>query len=83
MQIFGVTAVNVSDLLQSLRKEGDVVTIGTETGVLESKRCVNKRLVHSLSCPSELANGWVHSGQAPTPSGVALTEGNGRLLKGK
>lgn len=40
MQIFGVTAINVPDLLQSLRKQGDVVTIGTETGVLESKRLV-------------------------------------------
>lgn len=42
MQIFGVTAINVPDLLQSLRKEGDVATIGTETGVLESKRCVSR-----------------------------------------
>lgn len=42
MQIFGVTAINVPDLLQSLRKQGDVVTIGTETGVLESKRLVTR-----------------------------------------
>ena len=40
MQIFGVTAINVPDLLQALRKQGDVVTIGTETGVLESKRLI-------------------------------------------
>lgn len=48
MQIFGVTGINVPDLLQSLRKQGDVVTIGTETGVLESKRFVNRREGHLL-----------------------------------
>ncbi len=32
--------INLPTLLDSLRKEGEVVTIGTETGVLESKRCV-------------------------------------------
>lgn len=46
MQIFGVTAINVPDLLQALRKQGDVVTIGTETGVLESKRLINHIAEH-------------------------------------
>lgn len=31
--------INLPTLLDSLRREGEVVTIGTETGVLESKRC--------------------------------------------
>jgi len=40
LQIFGMHGINLPTLLDSLRKEGEVVTIGTETGVLESKRCV-------------------------------------------
>lgn len=53
LQIFGATAINVPDLLQSLRKEGDVVTIGTETGVLESKRCAIEGVI--MFCTSQSA----------------------------
>ena len=38
LQIFGINGISVPDLLQALRKDGEVATIGTETGVLESKR---------------------------------------------
>lgn len=38
MQIFGMHGISLSDLLDHLRKEGEVITIGTETGVLENKR---------------------------------------------
>ena len=38
MQIFGMHGINLPQLLETLRHEGEVVTIGTETGVLESKR---------------------------------------------
>ena len=38
MQIFGMHGINLPQLLETLRREGEVVTIGTETGVLESKR---------------------------------------------
>ncbi|DBA86398.1 TPA: hypothetical protein ACH3X2_005620 [Trebouxia sp. C0005] len=37
-KIFGMHGINLPTLLDSLRREGEVVTIGTETGVLESKR---------------------------------------------
>ena len=39
LQIFGMHGINLPSLLDTLRQEGEVVTIGTETGVLESKRC--------------------------------------------
>ena len=38
MQIFGMHGISLSDLLDHLRKEAEVITIGTETGVLENKR---------------------------------------------
>lgn len=38
MQIFGLHGVSLPILLDHLRKEGEVITIGTETGVLENKR---------------------------------------------
>lgn len=38
MQIFGMHGISLSHLLDHLRKEAEVITIGTETGVLENKR---------------------------------------------
>ncbi|KAL3144723.1 hypothetical protein ABBQ38_001846 [Trebouxia sp. C0009 RCD-2024] len=63
-KIFGVTAINVPDLLQSLRKEGDVATIGTETGVLESKRTVTHSFKNSFD-----------KGERPTPQGEVNLQG--------
>ena len=37
LQIFGPTAVNVSQLFDELRKCGDLVPIGAETGVIEEQ----------------------------------------------
>ena len=37
LQIFGRTAINVSQLFDELRKCGDLVPIGAETGVVEEQ----------------------------------------------
>ena len=43
MQVFGPTRINVHALLEGLRQQGDVVLIGSETGITENKwiRCVH------------------------------------------
>ena len=38
LQIFGLHGISLPSLLDHLRKDGEVITIGTETGVLENKR---------------------------------------------
>ena len=42
-QVFGPTRINVHALLEGLRQQGDVVLIGSETGITENKwiRCVH------------------------------------------
>lgn len=37
LQVYGPTAVNVYQLMETLRQEGDLFTIGAETALLESR----------------------------------------------
>ena len=53
LQIFGMHGISLSDLLDHLRKEGEVITIGTETGVLENKRYCSCETC--LQCVSHMA----------------------------
>lgn len=48
MQVFGPTRVNVHALLEGLRQQGEVVLIGSETGISENKwlRCELNVLGH-------------------------------------
>ena len=74
LQIFGMHGINLPSLLDTLRQEGEVVTIGTETGVLESKRCNTIANTASTDKTCSVCSCWqLHAEQPAAPSGPTAT----------
>ncbi|KAK9834197.1 hypothetical protein WJX81_007601 [Elliptochloris bilobata] len=67
-KVFGPTRVNVHALLESLRQQGDVVLIGSETGISENKWIRSAaQQAKDGSCLSPTARGG--AGKPATPQG--------------